>query len=269
MTASLRALFTATLLAAVAATATAISADASAPDTGAAALLDQLGQAPEAAGALIYRGTVYAQSAPDAAPVFSYERRVSGTQGGLHAHHITRDLSGAVIIDEAAQVNPDYSLQRFEAINSQQGYAGSVLVSREGRHLEYRLTRNGKTSVASEDLVDPVVTGPSLHGFILQQWSALAAGKVVPVRMVVMTKMETYGFDVRMAAHASAQTSFSITPSNWLIRRVVAPLTVTYDTGTKNLVRYEGRVPPQQLIDGKLKDLDARVDYVMHTAAYR
>ena len=269
MTASLRALFTATLLAAVAVTATAISADASAPDSGAAAMLDQPGQAPEAAGALIYRGTVYAQSAPVAAPLFGYERRVRGTLGGLHAHHITRDASGTVLIDEAAQVNPDYSLQRFEAVNRQQGYAGSVLVSREGRHLEYRLTRNGKTSVASEDLVDPVVTGPSLHGFILQQWSALAAGKVVPVRMVVMTKMETYGFDVRMGAQANGQTSFSITPGTWLIRRVVAPLTVTYDTSTKNPVRYEGRVPPQPLIYGKLKDLDARVDYVMHVAAYR
>lgn len=250
-------------------TATAITADASAPDSGAAALLDQLWQAPEAAGALIYRGTVYAKRAPDAAPLFSYERRVDGTPGGLRAHHITLDPSGAVIIYEAAQVNPDYTLQRFEAINRQQGYTSSVLVTREGRHLEYRLTRNGRTSVASEDLVDPVVTGPSLHGFILQQWSALAAGKVVPVRMVVMTKMETYGFDVRMGAQANGQTSFFITPSNWLIRMVVAPLTVTYETGTKNVVHYEGRVPPQQLIDGKLKDLDARVNYVMHVATYR
>ena len=136
-------------------------------------------------------------------------------------------------------------------------------------HLEYRLLRNGKTSVASRDWVDPFVTGPSLHGFVLQQRSALAAGKVVPVRMVVMTKMETCGFDVRTGAQAHGRTSFSVTPGNWLIRRVVAPLTVTQDTGTKNLVRYEGRVPPPQLIDGKLNDLDARVECVMHVAACR
>jgi hypothetical protein len=49
----------------------------------------------------------------------------------------------------------------------------------------------------------------------------------------------------------------------------VAPLIVTFDSTTKNVVRYEGRVPPMQGQGGKLRELDARVDYTMSAPVYR
>ena len=54
-----------------------------------------------------------------------------------------------------------------------------------------------------------------------------------------------------------------------MIRLFVAPLTVVFNSTTRNVVRYEGRVPPMLQVDGKLKALDARVDYTMHAASYR
>ena len=68
---------------------------------------------------------------------------------------------------------------------------------------------------------------------------------------------------------ADGKASFTITPSNFLIRMAVAPLQVTFDAGTKTPVRYEGRVPPMENISGKLKDLDARVEYTSVSAVYR
>ena len=53
------------------------------------------------------------------------------------------------------------------------------------------------------------------------------------------------------------------------MRLIVAPLTLTFDTTTRNVVRYEGRVPPMQAQAGKLKALDARVDCVMNLPVYR
>ena len=50
---------------------------------------------------------------------------------------------------------------------------------------------------------------------------------------------------------------------------LVAPLTVSFDTTSRNVIRYEGRVPPLQPVAGKLQPLDARVDYTMAVAAYR
>jgi len=114
-----------------------------------------------------------------------------------------------------------------------------------------------------------VLAGPSLHGFILAHWDALAAGKDLPVRMIVMAKKETCGFTIRQSAQRDGRTGFSVTPSSLLVRLAVAPLRVEFDSNTRRLLRYEGRVPPRQNVGGKLEDLDARVEYTMVMANYR
>jgi hypothetical protein len=83
---------------------------------------------------LIYRGTVFAQRAPGAAPLLTYERRVGTTANGLSSAHVTLDPNGEVIIAEQAQFTPGYALQRFDATNAQSGYSGSVVLSDGGRH---------------------------------------------------------------------------------------------------------------------------------------
>jgi hypothetical protein len=238
-------------------------------DAAGTARLELLRRVPESAGALIYRGTVFAQRAPSATPLFTYERRAGAMTNGLSAAHITSDPDGDVIIAEQARFTTDYELQRFDAANKQMGYSGSVVLSNAGRHLEYQLSENGRVSTAQEDVSDPVVAGPSLHGFILHHWQTLAQGQSIPVRMIVMTKKQTYGFDIRQSAQTGGRTSFSITPSSLLVRLAVAPLTVTFDSATKNVVRYEGRVPPMMVRGGKLEELDARVDYEMQVPVYR
>jgi hypothetical protein len=44
---------------------------------------------------------------------------------------------------------------------------------------------------------------------------------------------------------------------------------VVFDVSTKTAVQYEGRVPPMESVSGKLKDLDARVEYLPVAATYR
>ncbi len=233
-------------LAALALIAGLASAKTAALDAAGAARLDAYRHAPDAAGELIYRGAVFDQHEPRAPALFSYERRVGPHAKGQSAAHITHAPNGDVIIVEEAEFGPGYALQRFDATNRQLGYSGSVVLSNDGRRLDYRLLQDGVVTSATEDVSDPVVSGPSLHGFILQHWDALARGERLPVRMIVMAKTQTYGFDIRRADTKAGRTSFSITPSNWLVRLALKPLTVTFDSATRNVVRYEGRVPPMQ-----------------------
>jgi hypothetical protein len=219
---------------------------------------------------LIYRGDTFAQhAAPSIAPLYQYERRVAATATGLTAAHITRDPKGVLLITENAQYAPDYALQRFEVANKQGGFHGTVELSAGGHHLEYRLNDNGKLSTAQEDVRDPVVSGPTLFGFVLKHWDTLHAGSTIPVRMLVLREKTTYGFDIRFEKQAHGQTAFTVTPSSFLIRLAIAPLRVTFDTANKTVVRYEGRVPPMDVTSGKPKDLDARVEYTMVAASYR
>ncbi len=233
------------------------------------AKLAALQTAPESAGALVYRGDTFTQRTPAGAPLYRYERRVLTTPTGLGASHITSDTAGRVLIVESAQVSPHYETLRFEATNQQSGFSGSVLISNGGRHLAYELNDNGKRSTASEVVSDPVVCGPSLFGFILKNWDPLMAGTSLPVRMLVLKDKTTYGFDLKFDKLVNGQTTFTLTPSNFVIRMAIAPLRVVFDASTKTAVRYEGRVPPMENVAGKLKDLDARVEYVSVSPLYR
>lgn len=226
-----------------------------------------------AAAVPIYEGRVHAPgAAPDAQPAYVYERRVAATDdGGLTASHLTRQLgSSAVLIDETARVSAGYVLRRFDADNRQQGFAGHVIVSADGRRLDYELrSADGSVARRSESIDAPAVTGPSLHGFMLQHWDSLMAGNTVDVRMIVLAKTTTYGFRIKLHSQDAGRTAFSLTPTNWLVRLAVAPLTVTFDLNTRHVLRYEGRVPPLLVVNGKAREFDARVDYTMQTAVYR
>jgi hypothetical protein len=233
-----------------------------------AARLEALRMAPETAGRLIYEGTVHALGGSSESQLYSYQRRVGEIPEGLTTSHITRSPNGEVILVESAQFTTEYELLGFEATNKQAGYSGSVVVI-DGQRLEYVLNENGKITTASEKVNHPVVSGPSLHGFILKHWDELLNGRIIPVRFIALAEKKTYGFDIRLAEMASGHTSFSVTPSNFLVRLALDPLTVEFDSSSRNVVRYVGRVPPKQEINGKLIPLDARVDYTMKVAHYR
>jgi len=231
--------------------------------------LRALEQTPAAAGELIYQGDTYALVGSGEQPLFRYERRVIAAADGLTATHLTRNPQDQLIVVESAQVSPGYALQRFTTVNQQSDFSGSVEVSADARQLHYSLLEQGEASSADEAVDVPVISGPSMHGFILMHWDTLKAGSSLPVRFIVLREKQTYGFDIRFEQEAEGQTTFALTPSNWLIRLAIQPLRVVFDTSSKTVVRYEGRVPPMQEIDGELQDLDARVEYVAITPSYR
>jgi hypothetical protein len=231
--------------------------------------LAALQRQPDSAVERIYKGEVHERSPSQGLRLFTYERRVALAAEGQVASHITSEADGTVVIEERAQVDTRYGLRRFEAVNAQTGQRGSVEVSADGRRLSYRLFDQGATRTATEELTAPAVSGPSLHGFILQHWPDLLRGKVIPVRFIVLAETRTYGFDIALAGQAGGQTRFSATPSSWWVRLAVAPLSMRFDDLTRHVVSYEGRVPPMVLRDGRRQPLDARVDYTMEVPVYR
>jgi hypothetical protein len=236
----------------------------------AGARLHALQQSPESAGAWVYDGVVHPLAAPSGPALFSYQRRVQPAGDGLVASHLTRDRQGQVLIVEAATVSADYRLRRFEAVNRQLDSSGSVEASDDGRQLHYRLAEGSRVRSASEVINAPAVTGPSLHGHILQHWDMLSAGRVQAVRFVVLSRLESIPFEIRRDDAAEAgRRAFTITPARWWLRLAIRPLRVEFDEATRQVRRYEGRVPPMQQVDGQLKPLDARVDYPRHAPIYR
>ncbi len=238
-------------------------------DASSAARLEALRQAPQTVGELVYKGAVHSLEKPSNTPLFTYERRVVSAANGITAAHITSSPGAAVIILETTQTSLHYELQRFEVLNQQAGFSGTVTVSDNGRRLDYQLTDKGKITTATETIATPAVSGPQLFGYIRQHWATLRAGTCMPVRMIVLKSKTTYGFDICFEREAKGQTAFSITPSSIFVRLFIAPMRLVFESNANSVIRYEGRVPPLQTDQGKAKDLDAQVDYAAAIPVYR
>lgn len=229
--------------------------------------LDALQRDPGLAGDRVYRADVNSLEAPDTPPLYVYTRHVRTIGPGLTASHLTYLPSGELIIEERVTTSGDHRFQRLDVANRQTGLVGSVALDADHKHI--RFERSDAAQPREERATLPVVAGPNLHGHILQNWDALAAGALLTVRMVVLARLETLGFTIHRVESQAGTTAFQITPSHFLMRLLVAPMRSIFDNTTRRVVRYEGRVPPKRTTDGRLVDLDATVDYHWETDHYR
>jgi hypothetical protein len=241
-------------------------ATASTPPPLQQARLNALQADPALAGHRVYRADVFPLGTNGAHPLFSYARHVQVNGTDLVASHLTYLPDGELIIEERVTSSTGYAFRRFDVANKQTGLFGSVTL--EGTTRELQFERPDTNQPRIEPVSAPVVAGPNLHGHILQHWDALVDGARLPVRLVVLARMETLGFTVHRLASRAGATAFQITPSHLLMRLVIAPLRVVFDDLTRRVVRYEGRVPPLQRVGTRLVDLDAAVHYHWDTDRY-
>ena len=222
--------------------------------------------APEGPGT-VYFGTVFPLDAPAAPPRFIYERLVGERDGALESTHVTRDLTGATAIHESATHSADYTLLEYRLHRNQLGQSGTIRF--DGDRVSFRRLEGGRERARVERVNAPVVVGPTLVGHIVRHLQALRTGEVLQVRLAVLERLETVGFELQAVEGAPGQTRIRVKPSSFLVGLVVDPLDFTFDTATAKLVRLEGRVPPKVRSGSRWRDFDARVEYRFVADAYR
>jgi hypothetical protein len=227
----------------------------------------QLSAAITERGERIYRGRVYALDPSATEPTYVYERRVDAHGRTLVSTHVTRDPRGVIQLAESAEHAPDYALARYTLHANQLGQTGSITV--DGDEVAFRVRAGNDERTATERVDAPVVVGPTLVGYIFAHLDRLARGERFQVRMAILDRLETIGFDLRAVLAPDGLTRIEMSPSSFLIGLAVDPIYFTYDRAEGSLVRLEGRVPTK-IRDGEhWADFDARVDYDMFAARYR
>jgi hypothetical protein len=217
-------------------------------------------------GDSIYFGTVFPLAGDASEPTYVYERRVAQDGGAFLSTHITRTPTGHIELAETATHAADYTLRSYVLHGNQLGVHGRVEVG-DGQVRFHRVDASGaQDEVEEQDGV--VVVGPTLVGYIAEHLDELRGGEVLPVRLALLDRLETLGFDLAIAPAAEGETKVRMTPSSFFIRLAVDPIDYTFG-GDGKLVRLEGRVPPKRLVDGRYRDFDARVEYAFVSQRYR
>ncbi len=229
-------------------------------------------RAPEASPGLagdetVYFGTVFPLHPATAQPRFVYQRLVGEHDGALVSTHLTRDLTGATAIHESATHSESYALLEYVLHRNQLGQAGTIRV--DGDRVSFRRLDGEKQRTRVERVNAPVVVGPTLVGHIVRHLGALRAGEVLGVRLAVLERLETIGFELQAVDGQPGKTRIRVKPSSFFVALMVDPLYFTFDTATAKLVRLEGRVPPKVRTGKAWRELDARVEYRFVADAYR
>ncbi len=218
-------------------------------------------------GDAIYVGRVFPLRGASAQPTYVYERRVEERQGRLVSTHVTRDLAGVIQLAESANHSSDYALSEYTLHANQLGQTGGIRV--QDNQITFRVADGEAERVRVERLTGDVVVGPTLVGYVVHRIDRLARGEIANVRMAVLDRMETIGFDLTSVAAPVGQTRIRMTPSSFLIALAVDPILFTFEASTRKLVRLEGRVPTKVRDGDRWKDFDARVEYDFVASSYR
>ncbi|MEM6291137.1 MAG: hypothetical protein AAGA54_07720 [Myxococcota bacterium] len=209
----------------------------------------------------IYVG--YAYGPGEATPAFRYTRDSGRNGPTLRSVHRSHARDGTVVVEQAAIHDAQYQLRRAVEHHHERGVQAEITVEPDGT-LQFTRVRNGRVQRRRERASAPAVVGPTLFGFTAAHWDALASGTAVPLRFVVAEDRRSYAFTLRMTASDDDTTTIQMRADAWLVRRLVPPMTLTFDTRSRTIVRYEGRIPPRY----QGRPLDARVEYE-HAAPYR
>lgn len=205
-------------------------------------------------GEEIYRGAVFV---PEGAQAFRYARfsdRATSTWTSTHVSHEAG--SNALVVVQTASHDAAYALEGFRESYVRRGVEASGGALPDGG-MRFVVQRAGRTKVRTEAAGAPYVVGPTLFGFARSRWDTLLGGDAVDVRFVVAERGRSYAFTLKLESTTSERTVIVMTAKRAVVRATVAPMRLVFDTSTRNIVRYEGRIPPVH--EGR--PLDAVVRY--------
>lgn len=218
-------------------------------------------------GETIYFGRVFPLDGDAADPTFVYERRVAGSGDRMVSTHITRSAATSeVAIAESATHASDYRLVEYTLHTNQIGQTGTVRV--DGERVSFHLADGDASEDAVEEQTDPVVVGPTLVGYIATNLHDLRAGDTLPVRMAILDRLETIGFELAAISSTHESTTVEMTPSSFLVALAMDPIRFSFDA-RGDLTRLEGLVPPKLSDGASWSDFEARVEYHYAANEYR
>lgn len=217
-------------------------------------LLSTVSQDAGSYGELINQGTIFPLKGDRSKPLYFFERRVRNEGSEIVSTSYTHDGQKAVLIESAIH-DANYNVREFTENQFQLGKVGKMTVDGNKIHF-YSVTGNKEKWKEETVTALPLVAGPTFYGFMYANWDALMAGKTVPFRYCVISRMETIGFELKKVDASATQIKIRMKPASYVISLLVDPIHFTFSPD-KTLLSLEGRVPPKIKKGDGWADLDA------------
>jgi hypothetical protein len=135
-----------------------------------------------------------------------------------------------------------------------------AVLDNEKRMMKVERTYKGKKKTVEMKPDGTFASGPGFNNFVLVNFDRLVLDEKLKLRFIVLDQLDEFGFDVFNEPNRTNQklAIFTVRLSNWALRQLISPITLTYQRDNKQLRRFEGL---SNLLSEKENDWNVRIEY--------
>ena len=151
-----------------------------------------------------------------------------------------KDSAGAVIAKKVINYEGNKITPVFEQNDYRDGYTEGV--SFAGNKLVLKFRKNKKETLKTKlmDMPAHLVVDGGFNYYIKGNWSDLTNGKTKVFNFAVPSQLDYFTFRLYKDSQKDDEIVFKMEPDNYLLRKLVDPIRVTYKASTKRIIKYEG-----------------------------
>jgi len=199
--------------------------------------------------------------------LFTYKQEIETKEDGRILTNTFYDNSdgsiAAIETIEFAKAGNDEVLRRYNMKQKQLNAEGTIELKDGKAHFTY--TKDGKTKTATEKAAENFVVGSSALPYLRKHWDKIAKGEKVQVRLGVVDRLETVGFeffrDRETEINGQKVYVLKMKPSSFIIAAIVNPLYWYVTADGQRLLEINGRSQVKRKVNGAWKDFDAVTVY--------
>lgn len=151
-----------------------------------------------------------------------------------------KDSAGTLIAKKTIDYSGNKVTPAFEQNDFRDGYMEGVSFSEN--KLVFKCRKNKKETLKTKSINIPnnLVVDGGFNYYIKGNWTELAAGETKVFNFAVPSQLDYFAFRLYKDSQQNDEIVFKMEPDNYILRKLVDPIRVTYKASTKRIIKYEG-----------------------------
>jgi hypothetical protein len=107
------------------------------------------------------------------------------------------------------------------------------------KNINIEIKKNKKQSIQKIKILDSMIMGQGFHHFIVDHFDEVLKS-IVPIKIVLAQKNDYFNFNVSSKMIDTNTVLIEVIPNNFILKKIVDPIKLTYEKSTKRLMVFEG-----------------------------
>jgi hypothetical protein len=151
-----------------------------------------------------------------------------------------KDSEGVLIARKVVDYSTYKLTPAFEQNDYRDGYLESVACTSSQLMFKFRRNKSEALKTKTIDIPENLVVDGGFNYFIKGNWEKLINGETKVFNFAVPSQLDYFAFRLYKDSQHDEEIVFKMEPDNFVWRRLVDPIRVTYNLSTKRIVKYEG-----------------------------